>query len=598
MAILIPERKIIEEQKVSPTNGEISLINFLESILDDEYEIYYQPYLNGKNPDIILMRKGGGVLIIEVKDWYLNHYYIDSNGYWKLKENNSYIFSPFDQVDIYKKKLYELNYRFLYENIFNKNIYGVVRTAVYFHNETRKSVLKFMSGKKYDYIEIIGSDNLNKDFFDKLLTETYISKKSKYFNDDLYKSIKRYLKPSFHQLEISQEIVYTNEQQVLTISENGKKQKIKGIAGSGKTLVLAKRAVNAHIRTGKRVLILTFNISLVNYIHDQISKIREKFAWKNFYITNYHAFFRESATEYGLKIQNDADYDNRKFFEENKNDIKKFDAIFIDEIQDYKQEWLDCIINYFATSNAEIVVFGDEKQNIYGRELDENKEIKITGIPGQWNRSLKKSFRFKHKIGKLAIEFQKEFLGNKYGLDEMLIYQEEFDFYDSIIEYHEINYSTDTTDIRNLIFNFLREHNIHSNDVAILSDKILILRELDFSIRSEYQEDTMTTFETKEEYEELMKEQNKWTQENINQIRRAKKLGFWLNAGMIKLSTVHSFKGWEIHTLFLLIDEKSTLELIYTGITRAIQNIILINIGNSRLNNFFKKYISSIHNKK
>ena len=68
MAILIPKRSVIEQQKVSPTSGEITLINFLETTLNDEYEIYYQPYLNGKNPDIIIIRKGGGVLIIEVKD--------------------------------------------------------------------------------------------------------------------------------------------------------------------------------------------------------------------------------------------------------------------------------------------------------------------------------------------------------------------------------------------------------------------------------------------------------------------------------------------------------------------------------------------------
>lgn len=80
MAILIPERSVIEQQKVSPTGGEIILISFLETTLNDEYEIYYQPYLNGKNPDIILMRKGGGVLIIEVKDWNLAHYYIDNFG--------------------------------------------------------------------------------------------------------------------------------------------------------------------------------------------------------------------------------------------------------------------------------------------------------------------------------------------------------------------------------------------------------------------------------------------------------------------------------------------------------------------------------------
>ena len=91
MAILIPERNVIEQQKVSPTSGEITLINFLETTLNDEYEIYYQPYLNGKNPDVILIRKGGGVLIIEVKDWNLTHYYIDNSGDWRLRENNAYI---------------------------------------------------------------------------------------------------------------------------------------------------------------------------------------------------------------------------------------------------------------------------------------------------------------------------------------------------------------------------------------------------------------------------------------------------------------------------------------------------------------------------
>lgn len=149
MAILIPERAIIEQQRVSPTQGEIALINFLESILNDEYEIYYQPYLNGKNPDIILMRKGGGVLIIEVKDWNLSHYYIDDYGDWRLRENNAYIISPFHQVELYKKKLQDMNYRFLYENIFDKNVYGVIRTAVYFHCENRENVLRFIDKKMF-----------------------------------------------------------------------------------------------------------------------------------------------------------------------------------------------------------------------------------------------------------------------------------------------------------------------------------------------------------------------------------------------------------------------------------------------------------------
>ncbi|WP_314350492.1 NERD domain-containing protein [Campylobacter showae] len=589
MAILIPERKIIEQQKVLPTNGEMAILNFLEITLNDEYEIYYQPYLNGKNPDIVLMRKGGGVLIIEVKDWNLAHYYIDSSGSWRLRENNAYITSPFHQVEIYKNKLQDMNYRFLYEKFLDKNIYGVIRTAVYFHCERREGVLRFANGNISPYVEVIGRDSLNFQFLNNLLSSTYISKNSKYFNNELYKSIKRYLKPTFHQLEISQEVTYTQEQEVLIKSEKGKRQKIKGSAGSGKTLVLAKRAVNAHIRTREQVLVLTFNISLVNYIHDQISNVRENFAWKNFYITNYHSFFRESAEQYSLEITSYKDFDKRNFFSSIKDSIKKYDAIFIDEIQDYKQEWLDLIVSCFSKPDTEIVVFGDEKQNIYDRELDENKEIRVTGIVGQWNRSLKKSFRFKHGIGKLAIEFQKKFLDNKYTLDEMLIAQQEFDFDPSIIEYYEIN---NLAEINEMIFKFIESHNIHSNDVAVLGDNIGILRELDFEIRIKHQEDTITTFEMKEEYEKL-KQRGLLTQEKIEQIRRAKKVGFWLNAGMIKLSTVHSFKGWEIHTLFLLIDERSTFELVYTGITRARQNIIIINLGNTELSNFFSRKCSA-----
>lgn len=144
MAILIPERNVIEQQKVSPTSGEMALINFLEATLDDEYEVYYQPFLNGKNPDVVLMRKGGGVLIIEVKDWSLANYDIDDGGNWRLRKNHSYVTSPFLQVELYKKKLQDMNYRFLYETFQTKKVYGTIKTAVYFHCESRNNVLKFI----------------------------------------------------------------------------------------------------------------------------------------------------------------------------------------------------------------------------------------------------------------------------------------------------------------------------------------------------------------------------------------------------------------------------------------------------------------------
>jgi hypothetical protein len=39
-----------------PTEGELYLLNFLSDNLDDTYEVYFQPFINGDRPDIIVMK--------------------------------------------------------------------------------------------------------------------------------------------------------------------------------------------------------------------------------------------------------------------------------------------------------------------------------------------------------------------------------------------------------------------------------------------------------------------------------------------------------------------------------------------------------------
>lgn len=109
MAILYPEISVIQRQKVQPTEGECTLLNFLMKNLDDSFEIFYQPFLNGDNPDFAIMRRGSGVLLIEVKDWNLEHYYTDADTNWHLKKNYIRIKSPLNQVDSYKWNLFYLH---------------------------------------------------------------------------------------------------------------------------------------------------------------------------------------------------------------------------------------------------------------------------------------------------------------------------------------------------------------------------------------------------------------------------------------------------------------------------------------------------------
>ncbi len=127
MAILFPSKENITRLKVKPTEGEQHLLDFLDNLLPNDFEIYYNPFLNGDQPDIIIMRKNYGVMIIEVKDWDLESYYIDSNKKWRLKNNDAIIKSPIAQVKKYKDNLYNLHIENLLEKkIDNQNFFGIV----------------------------------------------------------------------------------------------------------------------------------------------------------------------------------------------------------------------------------------------------------------------------------------------------------------------------------------------------------------------------------------------------------------------------------------------------------------------------------------
>jgi len=596
--LFLPSLEQIRKLKVKPEAGEIHLLNFLNGVLDNTYEVYFQPFLNGDNPDIVIMRRGSGVMIIEVKDWHLTNYYIDERGRWRLGSNSVPIKSPLAQVSSYKDNLYYLHIDKLMERkIQNPKVFAIVSRVVYFHNETESSAVQFCRGdpKLDKYIQILGHDSLSPERFAQVLAldEVWLSRPSYFFDSGLYDSFKRYLQPPTHTVEQGIPINYTKKQ-VQLIKSEPREQKILGVAGSGKTTVLAKRAVNAHLRTRSSVLILTYNITLRNYIHDKISEVRESFSWKNFHIINYHWFFKMEANNHNLPYDDNAFLaacDDEDFFESVKDKIFRYDAVFIDEAQDYKSEWIRIIRKYFLANGGELVVYGDAKQNVYRMQMGDDKRPN-TGIPGRWNE-INESFRLAKKIVRLALDFQQRFLSKWYDLDQIEISSQRslFDVQESI-SYTFFAEGTNIKEIYQKIDSRIKQLDIHPNDVAILAPTIACLRELDFLIRSIMHEKTTVMFESKEVWEKLQEELSgdrlNW---EVDRVRRGKKFGFWGNRGTMKLSTIHSFKGWEVDTLFIVIATDSTEELVYTGITRCRTNLVIINVGNQKYHQFFTSYL-------
>lgn len=693
MALFYPTIDKIKSLTVKPEEGELHLLEFLKNTLDDSFEVYFNPFLNGDRPDIIIMRRKHGVLIIEVKDWKFSNYYLDDKRKWRLRENNARLKSPIDQVLQYKQNIYNLHIDSLLEKkIKNFKYWSIACCAVYFHHESRLSIADFLinpfsDDTKYQNfinwnVDLMGRDSLNNNDFNSLLRNRYLlaDRHSVLFNDELYESFKRYLQPTRHTLEIGETLAYSAKQKELIVSQQ-RSQRIKGVVGSGKTTVMAARAVSAHMRTRERVLLLTYNITLKNYIHDKISKIRENFTWDNFYINNYHNFITAELNNLGIPIIIPDDfnrrspaeksayfeeqyYSNVRLFEERKSDICQYKCILIDEIQDYKRPWMDIIKNCFLSDSGEYVLFGDEKQNIYDNEL-ENKDIK-TNIQ-QRPTQLKDCFRSGNKIKNIAVNFQKLHFTDKYEIDDF-----NRQLFISFDDNSHIKYSyIPPTQKIDAIFSLIREISIklheHPNDIAALGFTVKLLRKLDCYYRYKTNEKTNAMFETQEVWFKLLIDSistleavkqgfllfqegtpdekkvnlavaltlqslvdefddpalnarlafflgrnqvdtnafHQWHVsqevsellaktkfprhlEAIKEVRDNKKMHFWFNRGTLKLSTIHSFKGWEANTLFLILEPRydqgefnfSFDELIYTGLTRSKRNLIILNYGN------------------
>ena len=112
MAIVYPDFTTISKLRVPATEGEFFLLEYLSTKLDSSYEIFFNPFLDGDRPDIIILKKDHGAVIIEVKDWNLSSYSVNKGNKWfayAIDGKRQQIKSPHLQVFHYKKNMFKLH---------------------------------------------------------------------------------------------------------------------------------------------------------------------------------------------------------------------------------------------------------------------------------------------------------------------------------------------------------------------------------------------------------------------------------------------------------------------------------------------------------
>lgn len=643
--------------------GDRDLLNILE-YLPNDYTVLYQPHTNYAHPDVVILRKDIGALIIEVCDIDVNEYVLHSEEQpsgrkeqylTHISDPKAEILSPFKEVVDYREEFYQC---FIPELIKEKNrlkqeflnhsseretvnsIDHLVNTAVYFCSSSYLDVTRFFSthteGELINYTHRNGSVAYwgfdTAQFITRNIQSFLLSGKY-YRNNKLFNCVQNFLiPPSDAWLEQQAPFQLDSTQQTLAKSHMGLHTRVKGVAGSGKTLIIAQKSINCYESKKQPILILTFNITLCTYIRNAIIRNTRGMSFSErataFQILHFEGFIKQIFGRIHLKKPNPDRFEDsktsttdwEKYLAEVQRILKnnqdrllenncRYTTILVDEAQDQYPLFFDIIYDYFLAPNGEYMVAADEKQNLYNRPT-ENTLPRVRGMKGPW-KELKKSYRLAPTTTQLAQNFQRTFMSNRYTLDSFL-QTSIFDIPGKLFYAYLSDFSTINQKIVALVNTICKNELDNSiNDICILTQDCSSIRSLDYAIRrtSGINFGTCTMCETQEEYDTIIKYANTAdpdhaesardeAEKDLNAIRHQKKMNFSMNTGNLKICTIHSFKGWEIKTVILLLDgstkHQPNDELIYTAITRAKENLIVLNCGNNTYHDFFKENATHI----
>lgn len=168
-----------------------------------------------------------------------------------------------------------------------------------------------------------------------------------------------------------QVLVATNEQcEILRVFEDHQRVAIAGIAGSGKTVLAVHKALQiAESNPARRVLLTCFNAPLGEHLRRLTAR------QDNIVAGQFHHVCASLARQAGMPIAAgdavrelmDEVYPESLVAAVCKQPELAFDAIIVDEGQDFRDDWLECLNQCCASDDSTYWVFFDDNQQLYGR---------------------------------------------------------------------------------------------------------------------------------------------------------------------------------------------------------------------------------------
>ncbi|MDI6643571.1 MAG: UvrD-helicase domain-containing protein [Methanobacteriaceae archaeon] len=548
--------------------GENTLLNFLDNQLDDDWKIYFKANINGNHPDLVIFNPNNGLMFYNIleedKDTLYNHY-------------NPQIY--LDQVHYYKKKILSYILPDMGETIDESSEtkpYGMVKTGIFtphIKGRIARSLFKFP-----EFPKIIGKEELYAENLYKIIPGFH--KKNQYMKKEWAEEIEFWLNPTIHQREPIRYLELDKNQKKHSEPKEGP-HRIQGPAGSGKTIILAHRAAKL-ARKNYKVLIITFTVSLPLFIKDMVDNSPYRFNWKNIVFNHFHGFCLDVLNEL-LQPKPGYDQDSEKYTDNLVESVHqaidsllpddlerlKYDAILIDEGQDFKREWYELLLKFLNKRN-EIVVFSDELQNIFNRKIDWMK--------GRWIK-LDTVFRVPKEIGLIVNSFSEEFNLNSSVPIENYAQSNLYNF-ERIPKPHFIWENISMKDWLTRIFSAYQKIKVEQSHTWFGDDSNIVI----LLPSAKHGLEAVKYFKNMN-----ISANHVFDEENNNGHPRLKK-AFWTNDPRLTISTIHKFKGCEASNVIILIPsswhkDESLDHIVYTAMTRTQENLFVFNL-NKRYDNF------------
>ena len=364
---------------------------------------------------------------------------------------------------------------------------------------------------------------------------------------------------------------------------NAKRRRIRGCAGSGKSIGVAARA--AHLALEKKeVLIIGYNITLSSYLRDltrnRLNGLGQKGleAFHRVTISHFHRFLFDITNDSDSEDSNPGPdftehkillakrgYEKQKFFEDRGKEVyskwPRYSAIFVDEGQDFRQTWWDFLRDYVLEEGGEMAVVLDHTQDVY--EVG-NWSEEMQGF-GPWTE-IKESFRLSSVVVSLAKQIATDFdLGAKKLLPEKNTVQASL--YEPCIRWLNIG---------------AEEINATTVSAVEWLQKVTGSKSLDgTTLLFDQHAMGMRILEALKKIPECKNIDNIFSEDAMGQ--QDKKKAFDASSTCLKACTVHSYKGWESRNV-VYVPTADNPTLLFIAVTRVLglseegaSNLIVIN---------------------